>query len=319
MKIFPRIVRAFLLAVVALFGCALGLAQTSNTNRPAAAQSQVGQSQRVQLEGQIEIQYQDFKNGQGRVFYSLKQADGTRVALQFTKEPPTHLLTGDHVLANGHLSGGSLVLYSGSTSLTKTTTSTTTTSTSSIPVPYTFGAQSTLVILVNFQDDVVQPYAVADVQNAFFTAANNFVLENSYQQTSITGNVVGWYTIPLSVTTCDTSQITTDAQNAAAAAGVNLANYTRYVYFFPQNNACGFSGASQVGGNPSESWINGTVDPYVINHELGHAFGLWHSHLFDCGTSATICSSPNIVEYGDRMDVMGTPQTAFPDYNAFQK
>jgi len=319
---------AFLLAVVVLLGSTAVLGQTNPQGQetPAAtAQSQVGPSQRVQLEGELEILYQDFK-AQGRLSYSLKLPDGTRVPLRFVKHPPTHLLTGDHVRANGQLSGGSLILYSGSTSLTKTTTTsnskTTTTSTapSSIPVPYTFGAQSTLVILVNFQDDAIEPYAVADAQNAFFVTANNFFMENSYGQTSITGTVVGWYTIPESVTTCNTSQIATDAQNAAVAAGTNLSNYTRYVYAFPQNNACGFAGSSYVGGNPSQSWINGSsLDIHVIDHELGHAFGLWHSHLDDCGTTATICSSGTVVEYGDDLDTMGVPQTASAHYNTFQK
>jgi Gametolysin peptidase M11 len=331
-RISPRIYysvfcSAFLLAVVVLLGStAVGQTNPQGQETPAAAaQSQVGPSQRVELEGELEILYQDFK-AQGRLSYSLKLADGTRVPLHFTKEPPTHLLTGDHVRANGQMSGGSLILYSGSTSLTKTTT----TSNAkpgpppppppSIPVPYTFGAQSTLVMLVNFQDDVVEPYAVADVQNVVFGTSSSFFMENSYQQTSLTGDVVGWYTIPDSVTTCNMAQIATDAQNAATAAGVNLSSYTRYMYFFPQNNACGFAGSSYVGGNPSQSWINGnSLDIHVIDHELGHAFGLWHSHLYDCGTTATICSSPNIIEYGDPLDVMGVPQTASPDYNAFQK
>ena len=288
-----------------------------------AAQSQAGQVQSVQLEGELEITYQDFKDGRHSLAYSLKRSDGTRVPLQFVKEPPTHLLSGAHVRASGQMSGGSLILYSGSTNVKQTTTTTagdgTGTSTTSIPVPNTLGVQATLVILVNFQDDAIQPYAVADVRNAFFTAANNFIIENSYGQTSLNGNVVGWYTIPVSVTTCDISQIATAAQNAATTAGVNLSSYTRYVYFFPQNNACGFSGASQVGGNPSQSWINNTLAPYVINHELGHAFGLWHAHLFNCGASATICSSPTIVEYGDPIDAMGIAQTASADYNAYQK
>jgi Gametolysin peptidase M11/NPCBM-associated, NEW3 domain of alpha-galactosidase len=330
-RIFPRIYysagcSAFLLSVVALLGSTFVLAHTPDTNTidtAAAAQWQAG-GQRVQLEGELEIVHQDYKDGHGQFVYSLKTADGTRVPLQFVKHPPTHLLTGDHVRANGQLSGGSLILYSGSTNLTKTTAANGKTQpppppTSSIPVPNTFGSQSVLVILVNFQDEATQPYAVSDVQNAFFTTANSFVAENSYGQTSLTGDVVGWYTIPDSVTSCNFSQMATDAQNAATTAGVNLSSYTRYVYLFAYDATCGFSGASQVGGNPSQSWINGTLNPYVIHHELGHAFGLWHSHLYDCGTSATICSSPNVVEYGDPLDVMGTPQSASPGYNAFQK
>src|SRR5260370_29104959 len=166
MKVFPRIpCIAFFLAVVVLFGSALGLAQTGSTNSQAAPQSQVGQSQQVQLEGQLEIVHQDFQDGHGRFVYTLKQADGTRVPLQFVKNPPTHLLTGDHVRANGQLSGGSLTLYSGSTNLTKTTTTsngkTPPPPTPSIPVPYTFGAQPRLVTLANFQDAAIHPYPVA--------------------------------------------------------------------------------------------------------------------------------------------------------------
>ena len=235
---------AILLPTLAILGTSQTAAQNStpSTNSAARAQSQIGSSQQVQLEGELEVVYQDdFKGGRSKLSYSLKQADGTRVPLQFTKEPPTHLLTGNHVRANGQMSGGSLILYSRSTSVTKTTTSTTSgdatgSTTSSILVPYTFGPQSTLVILANFQDDVVQPYAVTDVQNAFFGTGDtlsSFVLENSYGQTSITGDVVGWYTMPLSVTSCDIYQIATAAQNAATAAGVNLSAYTRYVYFFP--------------------------------------------------------------------------------------
>jgi hypothetical protein len=288
-----------------------------NSNAASVAQTQVGQ--RVQLEGELEIQYQDSKD-HARVSYALKMQDGSHVPLRFMKNPPTHFLTGDHVQVSGQMSGGNVILYSGTTSVTRTSKpGSGGSTTSSIPVPYTFGPQSTLVILVNFQDDAIQPYTVSDVQNVFSGTVNSFFVENSYGQTSIVPTVVGWFTIPESVTACNTTQIATDAQNAAVAAGVTLASYTRYVYLFPTDNACPFSGMSQVGGNPSQSWLNGTLAPYVVNHELGHAFGLWHAHLFDCGTSATICSSPNIVEYGDPVDVMGIAQTASPDYNAFQK
>jgi hypothetical protein len=305
---------------VAAFGPTPAFGQGGQNHPAGSVQLQAGPNQQVRVEGVLEIIHEDFKNGKGRYLYSLKLPDGTRVPLQFVKEPPTHFLTGDHVRADGQLSSGTLILYSGNTNLTKTKgNSRTSTSPSAIPLSNTFGPQLTLVILVNFQDDTTQPFTVADAQNAFFSTANNFMLENSYGQTSIVGDVVGWYTIPDSVTTCNMSQIATDAQNAAVAGGADLSVYTRYVYVFPYNNVCGWAGSSDVGGNPSQSWINGSLDTHIIDHELGHAFGLWHSHLLDCGTTATICSGGTVVEYGDLLDTMGTPQTASPDYNAFQK
>jgi len=321
----PRPVRYAVFAALVLLSSTLLLAHNpaaSNTDPVAAAHWKPGAAQ-VQLQGQIEIVHQDFPDGHGQYVYSLKQSDGTRLPMHFVKNPPTHLLTGDHITASGQQSSSGLILYSGgNVKNSGGGGSGGGTTTSSIPLPNTFGVQSVLIMLVNFQDDVVEPYTPGDAQTAFFGAgdsATNFILENSYGQTSLTGAVVGWFTIPDSVTVCNTSQIATDAQNAAVASGVNLGNYTRYVYMFPQNLACGFGGASNVGGNPSQSWINGSLDMHTIDHELGHAFGLWHSHSLDCGTNATICSAGTVVEYGDLLDVMGTVQTPSPHYDAFQK
>jgi M6 family metalloprotease-like protein len=290
-------------------------------NPAVAAQLQSGKGKPAQVDGELEIVHQDFPDGHGRFVFTLKQADGTRVPMQFAKHPPTHLLTGDHVRANGQLLNGNLLLYSGgSVKQTGGGSSGGGSTTPSIPVPNTFGTQSVLVILVNFQDDAVQPYTLADAQDMFFSTANRFFAENSYQQTTITGGAVGWYTIPDSVSTCDTSQIATDAQTAAISAGIKLSNYSRYVYAFPQNSSCGFSGASYVGGNPSQSWVNGdTLQIATVAHELGHAFGLWHSHLLNCGTTIVVGSNCAITEYGDIVDVMGASQPAAPNYNAFQK
>jgi M6 family metalloprotease-like protein len=309
-----RILVLGLLAIFTLAFAGHSSAQASSN----AAQPAVGEpAQHVQLEGELQILNEDLKVG-ARVSYSLKTADGKHVPLHFQKNPPTHLLTGDHVQADGQLSSGSLILYSGSNVRTKAPTPTPTPT--STPVPYTFGAQYTLIILVNFQDNAVQPYTISDAQTMFSGPVNDYFKEVSYGQTSIVPTVVGWYTIPDSVTTCNISQIATDAQNAAKAAGVSLSGYTRYVYAFPFNSSCAFAGASNVGGNPSQSWINTVpLDQHTIDHELGHAFGLWHSHLLDCGTSATIGSNCTINDYGDIIDTMGAAAPWSPHYNAFQK
>ena len=58
------------------------------------------------------------------------------------------------------------------------------------------------------------------------------------------------------------------AQAAATAHGVNLSNYTRLVYAFPQN-ACTWWGLGSVGGQPSQAWINGSPTTAAVLAELG--------------------------------------------------
>src|SRR6266536_808432 len=114
----PRIFGRAIFAGLMLLGSTPVLAHNPKdsdlADDPAvAAQLQSGKGQPVQLEGELEIIHQDLTDGHGRFVYSLKRGDGTRVPLKFAKHPPTHLLTGDHVRANGQLSGGTLLLYSG--------------------------------------------------------------------------------------------------------------------------------------------------------------------------------------------------------------
>jgi hypothetical protein len=132
---------------------------------------------------------------------------------------------------------------------------------------------------------------------------NDFYKESSYQQTWVSGNVFGWYTLPISSATCDTSAIATYARQAATAAGINLAAYNRQVFAFP-SLSCGFTGASTVGGSPSQSWINGSMTLRTVGHELGHGIGLYHARALDCGAEI-IGSTCTTIEYGDTIEILG--------------
>jgi hypothetical protein len=274
---------------------------------PPAVQDLI--EQHVKLEGEAEVSIEDGPD-YSRIHYGLLVA-GERLELHFADQPPANLSTGDQVQVEGVQLGGDLALTS-----TSTTTTSTTTSTVSI-LPNSFGAQKTLVILVNFQDLTTQPYTTSTAYSTTFTSVSNFYLNNSFQQTRLTGDVAGWYTIPVSSTTCDTASIETYALQAAQAAGYVPGNYAHHVYGFPQTSACAWWGLSNVGGNPSNSWINGSYQLKVVGHELGHAFGLYHSHSLSCGTAVYATSGCTSTEYGDTVDMMGNPTS--DDFTAPQK
>ncbi len=183
-------------------------------------------------------------------------------------------------------------------------------------LPNTFGVQNTAVVLVNFQDNNTQPYSVSDVNNVVFGSVNGFLQENSSYQTSLAGNVFGYFTLPMSISSCDFNKMTALADAAAAGGGVDLSGYQRIIYVSPLDPSCGWEGAAYVGGLPSRAWINGVLALEVVAHELGHNFGLLHSHALNCNGS-TLGDACQTIEYGDLFDVMG--HTTSAHYNAFQK
>ena len=103
---------------------------------------------------------------------------------------------------------------------------------------------------------------------------NSYDYEASYQQTTLTGDVAGWFTIAETSAGCNYSNISSQAQQAAAAAGFALANYSRFVYVFPANG-CGWWGLGTVGGTPSHAWVHARYgfNLTVVGHEMGHNLG----------------------------------------------
>lgn len=287
-----------------------------------------------ELEGTLQVLHVDYKDaGKNHYVHLLETNRGEHYSLHFATQLPK-VLSGTKVKAKGLLlhgakprdtgeTEGALLLESADTGLqileaggSGSTTTTTTTSASTVSaLPNTLGEQKTLVILVNFQDNPTQPYLPTDAQNLVFGTASSFYLENSYQQTWLSGDVAGWFTIALSSTVCDPSTLASQAQAAASAAGVNLSSYAHQVYAFPKN-ACGGTGLGTVGGNPSQAWIIGSLTLSAVAHELGHNLGLYHAHALECGTAVlgTGCTS---MEYGDPFDTMGNSNSGH--FSAVQK
>jgi len=218
-----------------------------------------------------------------------------------------HLATGDHARVRGVWLGNALVASIEDMAVSKASA-----------LPNTFGTQRTLVIMVNFSDAPTQPYTATDARNVVFGTTSNYDYEASYQQTTVAGDVAGWFTIASTTATCDYNTIASQARSAASAAGFTLSNYNRHVYVFP-SNSCGWWGLGSVGGNPSQAWVQTKYGFTlgVVGHEMGHNLGLWHSHSMDCGTGAIAASGCSTSDYGDTFDLMGGSRTAH--FNAFQK
>ena len=144
----------------------------------------------------------------------------------------------------------------------------------------TTGDFSTAVVLVTFTDNPSQPRTVAEADALVFGDVSDFLWENSYQQTLLSGDTFGWYPIPMAASNCETMAIAREADRAATAAGANLASYEQIVYMFPYNSGCGFSGTGGMNAAGQHLvFINGEagMSTKVVSHEIGHRFELFLS------------------------------------------
>jgi hypothetical protein len=273
--------------------------------------SLVAPAETVELEGQMSVLVQDYPQGSRKIFDL--ESNGAHFELHFASEP-ADVRTGARLRVKGIRQGGAIRVEPGPGGFSMVVEHGAGAEAAAV-AGGTFGAQRTVVLLVNFQDEATQPYSKSSVQSLVFTTVNDFDLEVSYGQTWLTGDVFGYYTLAQSHTVCDYTTTASLARTAATNAGVNLSNYTRQVIIFP-GNACGWWGMGTIGGIPSTAWINGDPQLLVVGHEMGHGFGLDHSHALDCHP-VTIKTNCTMVEYGDTMDIMGGSSPYH--FNAFQK
>ena len=255
----------------------------------------------------------DFANQRAEFHYELRTDDGETLRLRFAN-PPEGLRTGDRIAVHGRPNPRAFdveeVEQLSREPLARTALSS-----------WTVGAKRVLAILLNFTDDSsFNATTVANAQNLFFGAGSSvahFYNEASYGLVSMTGDVALVTATVAKPTTCDTGTIQSQANARATAAGYNLGSYDFLVWVFPGIGACGWNGLGYVGG--SGAWINGSGSMFllVVAHELGHNFGVLHSHSYACGAVSIAPSGCVRSEYGDRFDVMGNSRAGH--FNAYSK
>ena len=283
---------------------------------------------RIVAEGELEALYEDYKDGSHKLLYFLR-ASGKRYSLHFDTRPE-QIRPGKPARVSG------LLLESSSTQDTSSTDGTLLVSSDGDNILYLdpnggtsttqggglgepvkpLGEQRTLVLLVNFQDSAGEtPYTLAQAHDAVFGTVGDYFREASYGKTWLTGEVRGWYTLPID-SSCDGSTIANAADAAATADGVNLSNYDRFIYIRVGSAPCFYNGASTMFRYPSQAYIDGGISPRVIGHELGHGLGMGHSRILDCGDTVlgADCTKP----IDDEFDLMSyTNELAH--FSAFQK
>lgn len=290
------------LALVLMLGASVSPAY-AQSGPPEGLPAQASEQAEAQFEGELEVMYECDEHT-ARLQHFLDVGRGRRLRLEFQGGLAPDLPSGSRIRARGRLQADETLMLADAGSVQAVSVSAGTN---------TFGQRRVIVMLVNFQDNSTQPFSAATAQATAFDTVNRFYQESSYGQTSVTGEVFGWVTLPMTSTTCDTGSIGSLADQAASNAGINLSSYTHKMYAFPRISACSWTGLGSVGGNPSRAFINGGFAVRTVAHELHHNLGIYHSRSMPC--AAGTCST---VEYGDDHDVMGKSGLV-AHTNAFQK
>ncbi|MEK6848095.1 MAG: hypothetical protein AABX65_00495, partial [Nanoarchaeota archaeon] len=263
------------------------------------------------------IHYDDFDNKRSWQDYYLREDDGKRSRVYFERNKEPQLISG----ARLKVEGKSIITRDNDEIAIEDYVVESEGGIASGGENPNLGEQRTAVILVNFQDNPVQPITKDDAWNLVFNkldpnSVNSFYDEVAYEKIFLDGNVFGWYTLPYSSTS--SCHDTYYKAIEAADPDVFFPNYSAIIVMFPYAN-CPYGGRATIGNVSIATddgtffggyeMINGTSlsSPYVVSHEFGHNLGLWHANYWDCNNSTigewqTQCISK---EYGDNLDLMG--------------
>lgn len=201
---------------------------------------------------------------------------------------------------------------------------------------WSLGLKNVLLVRVDFVDLPGEPIGYLDgyiLTNLTAAAgmdlitnrAARFFQEGSYGQTELSGTVTPVLRLPRTIASYATNNdyygLHADARNAAASAGFPASSFDRIAVAFSTppaqaNNQFYFSGRGEVGGR--NLWLHRDFTTGVLNHELGHTYGLWHANAWHPFEKEQIGAGLS-VEYGDIYDTMGNRPNGLPDFNPWFK
>ncbi len=224
------------------------------------------------------------------------------------------------------------------------------------PTGEALGDQHTLIVLIKFTDTPTPlPFTKDQAYNLAFNGQSQaFYKEASYNQTSLSGTSIGWYTLPR---TAAVNGVCQWPQFAGDGAGdevyqlikndIDVKLYSRIVMLASHpclgggNSTIGkidltFSGvphpmsvANVEAQNTYANPINTEFGPHpfswttfdsVFSHEMGHGLGSYHANGWECGAALPSATGPTCAheEYNNHFDVMGRGFYAL-HFNAYFK
>ena len=264
---------------------------------------------RVTVTGELEVVHEDyFQKGFSRHEYFLNTREG-RLALNVAGRHPDHL-GGRRVKVRGLKTGRTIDVET-----LEAEGAATGDAAAGADAAAATGTRKVAVLLMNFTNDRSRPWTKEQFNARMFgttgETVNAYYTEQSFGKLAVTGIVSNWIEIADTNENCtgneaDGQRVTyhwADLADAGAKAqGIDVATYDHVVYAFPKSASCPWGGLGNLPGR--RSWTNGYIAGGVVEHELGHNFGVHHASSKGCGT-ATLGTSCSVLEYGDPFDVMG--------------
>ena len=284
----------------------------------------------VTVEGTLEVETFDFfEDNLSITNYSLVADDGSRYILHPARNLKDPLESRTKVKIKGYKVDQE-ILFDGSASFAQPSSEGTGIEVLEQPGnPPVLGEDKVAVILVNFQNTPLPASPTRDEERNFVNSSvTNYYTENSYGKVHVTGDAFGWYTLALNQS-CDTAAVWNEAVRVADN-DIYYPSYGRIVVIAPFGPSCGWAGMGMIGksswtssdgsfiASRTEIIVTSARSLYVFAHEIGHNFGVHHATFLNCGIES-MAGSCTIEEYGDRYDIMGSPNTfhfnaAFKEY-----